>query len=128
METEISSDIPLENRRSSFSKCETALLLLEREREPAAKELDRLAQLNKPHFFWMLLKLATVAETLALIRASCRGDRCRAGEMRGRRSVQREIGRERGCSVPKTPAYPIPCEKAPSARPICQSPICLSRL
>lgn len=51
VETEISSDIPLENRRSDFSKREPALLLLESKRERAAKGLDRLAQLNKPHFF-----------------------------------------------------------------------------
>lgn len=51
VETEISSDIPLENRRSGFSKRETVLLLLESERERAAKGLDRLARLNKPHFF-----------------------------------------------------------------------------
>lgn len=105
----------------------SARQLLESQRERAAKGLDKLAQLNKTHFFWMLVKLATVAETLALIWASRRGDRCGAGEMTGKKSAQRD--REgKGLSVPETPACPVPREKAPSARPICQAPICLSRL
>lgn len=52
---------------------------------------------------WMLLKLATVGETLALTWASGRGDRCGAGEMTGKKSTERDR-RAKG----------LPCCQAPS--------------
>lgn len=118
METEISSDIPLENRRSSFSKCKTELLLLESKRGWAAKGLDSLAQLNKPDF--------SDAAQLPLLLTPWIWYAFHAeidlGQERWRERVCTVIGRERGCCVPEPLPTPVPCEKAPSARSICQSP------
>lgn len=76
---------------------------------------------------WMLLKLATVGETLPLTAASGRGDRCGAGEMTGKKSTARDR-RGKGLLCSQSSACPIPREKAPSVRPICQPLTCLSTL
>lgn len=100
VETEISSDIPLENRRSGSSKRETALLLLERGRERAAKGLGRPARLNKTHFAGCCWNLPLLVKPW--LWHELQAEEIDVGQERWRgKRARREIAGERGCSVPK---------------------------
>jgi len=123
VETEFASDIPLENRRSSFSKVRDGTAALGEQRGVSSQGPGQPSLPNKHNFrcCWNCHCCCHPAfDTHFEQRREIWGRRDEMGK-----GVSRD--RERGCSVPQALPTPVPCEKAPSARRICQPPICLAR-
>jgi len=78
------------------------------EREGASSQgAGQACPAEQASLFWMLLKLAPVAETLALIGASRSGDKCGAGETTGKRSTWGDR-KGKGLLCSRNPCLPHP--------------------